>query len=88
MIDPTGVFDNPKYAKLAFDNSKNFKNAEPFPHIHFDNFLSNDIALELSAENSERPSAYHGSHSSGHSSKGGHNSTTAKVERPLKKNKK
>ena len=26
------------------DNSKNFKNAEPFPHIHFDNFLSNDLA--------------------------------------------
>ena len=25
MIDPTGVFDNPKYAKLAFDNNKNFK---------------------------------------------------------------
>ena len=48
MIDPTGIFDNPKYAKLAFDNSKNFKNAEPFPNIHFDNFLSNDIALELS----------------------------------------
>ena len=48
MIDPTGIFDNPKYAKLAFDNNKNFKNAEPFPHIHFDNFLSNDLALELS----------------------------------------
>jgi len=48
VIDPTGVFDNPKYAKLAFDNNKNFKNAEPFPHIHFDNFLSNDLALELS----------------------------------------
>ena len=47
-----------------------------------------EIALELSNENSEKPSAYHGSHSSGHSSKGGHNSTTAKVERPLKKNKK
>jgi len=48
----------------------------------------NEIALELSNENTERPSAYHGSHSSGHSSKGGHNSSTAKVERPLKKNKK
>ena len=48
----------------------------------------NDIGMELSAENTERPSAYHGSHSSGHSSKGGHNSSTAKVERPLKKNKK
>jgi len=48
----------------------------------------NEIALELSNENTERPSAFHNSHSSGHSSKGGHNSSTAKVERPLKKNKK
>ena len=48
MFDPTGVFDNPKYAKLAFDNNENFKNAKPFPHIHFDNFLNNDVALELS----------------------------------------
>ena len=48
MFDPTGVFDNPKYAKLAFDNNENFKNAKPFPHIHFDNFLNNDLALELS----------------------------------------
>lgn len=48
----------------------------------------NEIAEELSSENIERASAYHGSHSSGHSSRGGHNSSTAKVERPLKKNKK
>ena len=45
----------------------------------------NNIAEELNSENSERPSMSHNSHSSGHSSSGGHNSTTAKVERPLKK---
>ena len=44
----------------------------------------NDIAVELNSENVERPSMSHSSHSSGHSSRGGHFSSTAKVERPLK----
>ena len=44
----------------------------------------NYIAEELNSENAERPSMSHTSHSSGHSSRGGHHSTTAKVERPLK----
>ena len=48
MIDPTGLFDDSKYAKLAFDNNKKFQNAEQFPHISFDNFLNNNLALELS----------------------------------------
>ena len=48
----------------------------------------NDIAEELNSEHIDRPMAYHGSHSSGHSSRGGHNSSTAKVERPLKKDNK
>ena len=46
------------------------------------------IAAELNSESNDRISAYHGSHSSGHSSRGGHNSSTAKVERPLRTNKK
>ena len=48
----------------------------------------NDIAVELSSEHIDRPMAYHSSHTSGHSSRGGHNSSTAKVERPLKKDNK
>ena len=44
----------------------------------------NYIAEELNSENVERPSMSHSSHSSGHSSRGGHFSSTAKVERPLK----
>jgi|TARA_B100000315_G_C14476257_1_gene540765 hypothetical protein len=48
----------------------------------------NEIAAELNSESNDRISAYHGSHSSGHSSRGGHNSSTAKVERPLRTNKK
>jgi len=47
MIDPTGIFDDPKYSKLAFKNKENFQNAEPFPHIVFDNFLDTDLVLEL-----------------------------------------
>lgn len=47
----------------------------------------NDIAVELSSEHGS-PMASHNSHSSGHSSRGGHNSSTAKVERPLKKDNK
>ena len=48
MIDPTGLFDDSKYAKLAFDSRKKFQKVEPFPHMSFDNFLNNDLALELS----------------------------------------
>ena len=48
----------------------------------------NDIAAELNSEHIDRPSMTHSSHSSGHSSRGGHFSTTAKVERPLKKDNK
>ena len=47
----------------------------------------NDIAVELSSEHINSR-ASHNSHSSGHGSSGGHNSTTAKVERPLKKDNK
>jgi len=48
----------------------------------------NNIAAELSPENIDMPKPYHSSHTSGHSSRGGHNSSTAKVERPLKKDNK
>ena len=44
----------------------------------------NYIAEELNSEHIERPTASHPSHTSGHSSRGGHFSSTAKVERPLK----
>ena len=47
MIDPTGIFDNSKYSKLALNNADNFQKANPFPHISFDNFLDIDLAKEL-----------------------------------------
>ena len=34
MIDPTGLFDDSKYAKLAFDNNKKFQ-IEKFSEIKF-----------------------------------------------------
>ena len=49
----------------------------------------NDIAAELDVDGGQKPMvAAHICHSSGHSSRGGHFSTTAKVERPLKKDNK
>ena len=47
MIDPTGIFDNTKYSKLAFENKEKFSNAKPFPHIVFDDFLDEQLMKEL-----------------------------------------
>ncbi len=38
-ILPLGVFDDPKYAKLAVDNASRYQGADPFPHICFDDFI-------------------------------------------------
>jgi hypothetical protein len=37
------IFDRPGYAKLALRKASAFREAKPFPHIMFDNFLSPDI---------------------------------------------
>jgi hypothetical protein len=50
IINPTGIFDDPKYAKLALENSEKYKTADPFPHIAFDNFIDLDIARALAKE--------------------------------------
>ena len=47
-----------------------------------------EIGSELEGGSADRSAGYHSSHSSGHSSSGGHNSSTAQVETPLKKTKK
>ena len=47
MIDPTGVFDDIKYNKLALQNAKIFQNNHPFPYIVFDNFLDADLVQQL-----------------------------------------
>ncbi len=38
-MQPLGVFDDPKYAKLAVENAARYQSAGPFPHIFFDNFI-------------------------------------------------
>jgi Rps23 Pro-64 3,4-dihydroxylase Tpa1-like proline 4-hydroxylase len=47
MIDPTGIFDDQKFSKMAFENNQKFINAKPFPHIYFDNFLDTSLANEI-----------------------------------------
>ena len=41
------VFDDKKYAKLAYDNNKIYTDNEPFPHIVLDEFLPQSIADTL-----------------------------------------
>jgi len=50
MTDPTGVFDDPKYAALALARREQYVRAEPFPHIGLDNFLDPDLAKALSKD--------------------------------------
>ena len=54
-----------------------------------ENEILKRISREIDEENStEIKLSSHASHTSGHRSSGGHFSSTAKVEKPLKKNKK
>jgi Rps23 Pro-64 3,4-dihydroxylase Tpa1-like proline 4-hydroxylase len=48
LLDILKLFDNERYAQIAYDNHKNYINNNPFPHIYIDNFLPNDIAIILS----------------------------------------
>lgn len=40
-------FSGEKYPKLALKYADTFANAEPFPHVVLDDFLPNEIALEI-----------------------------------------
>jgi len=44
----TGMFDDPFYSQLAVSHGLAYKEAAPFPHIVFDNFLPENIACEIS----------------------------------------
>lgn len=44
---PLGVFDAPRFAKLAVENSDKYKTADPFPHISFDDFLDPKITAAV-----------------------------------------
>ena len=36
--------------KIAEENSEKYKNAQPFPHIYFDNFFPKDFLLKVAEE--------------------------------------
>jgi hypothetical protein len=44
---PLGIFDDPKFAKLAVENSQKYRSADPFPHIFFDGFLDEKLAIAI-----------------------------------------
>ena len=44
------IFNNEKYAKLAYDSHEIYKNNEPFPHIVLDDFLPLSFAKIISNE--------------------------------------
>ena len=47
--NPVGVFDDPRYAKIALENASRYQNAAPYPHCALDNFLPEDLAYALAA---------------------------------------
>jgi hypothetical protein len=49
MVDVLGIFDDPKYAKLAVENAEKYRAADPFPHISFDDFINPELARALAA---------------------------------------
>jgi len=49
-FDILEIFDDKKYAQLAYDNNKAYLENNPFPHIVFDNFLPQGIADTLANE--------------------------------------
>ena len=44
------IFDQPRYAQLAYESSALYQSNNPFPHVVFDNFLPEDVARTLSDE--------------------------------------
>ena len=48
--DILNIFDDKKYARLAIANNKKYLKNKPFPHIYFNNFLPEKIALMLFKE--------------------------------------
>jgi len=46
-VPSVGIFDDPRFAKLAVENSEKYRSADPFPHIVIDNFLDAAFAADL-----------------------------------------
>jgi hypothetical protein len=46
---PLGIFDDPRYARIAVQRAQDYQGAAPFPNITLDNFLPEPMARALSA---------------------------------------
>jgi Rps23 Pro-64 3,4-dihydroxylase Tpa1-like proline 4-hydroxylase len=44
-----GLFDDPRYARIAIDRGDEYRGATPFPHIAIDDFLPIDVARHLAS---------------------------------------
>jgi Rps23 Pro-64 3,4-dihydroxylase Tpa1-like proline 4-hydroxylase len=45
-----GMFDNPRYSKLALEHAPRWKSAHPFPHAVIDDFLDETVAARLARD--------------------------------------
>ena len=43
-VSPLGMFDDPRFARLALEHAAEWKAADPFPHVVIDNFFNEDVA--------------------------------------------
>lgn len=50
QTDPTFVFDDPRYPRLAIKHREQYRDADPFPHIALDGFLPDSIARALAVD--------------------------------------
>jgi Rps23 Pro-64 3,4-dihydroxylase Tpa1-like proline 4-hydroxylase len=46
-VAPLGMFDDPRYARLALHHAEEWRTARPFSHVVIDDFLDHDIAAAV-----------------------------------------
>src|SRR5262245_59308887 len=46
-VAPLGLFDAPRYARLALRHADEWRTAQPFSHVVIDNFLDHDVACAV-----------------------------------------
>jgi Rps23 Pro-64 3,4-dihydroxylase Tpa1-like proline 4-hydroxylase len=46
-MSPLGVFDDPKFARLAVESAEAYRTAPPFPHIAFDDFMDSRVTAAV-----------------------------------------
>ena len=47
---PLGMFDDPRFAKLALQHADEWRTARPFPHVVIEDFLDPDVAAAVERE--------------------------------------